>query len=122
MRDFDAHKRSGIDLGMDHYAHRDYRTPEGGIIGLPADQDPDEGWVLIGLTESHKKPDGSWCGGWIGFLNVDDPGRGGDREEYRKNGVKHELVSLDPLTVAPSLACRTCPSHGFIREGRWVQA
>lgn len=33
-----------------------------------------------------------------------------------------ELVSLEPLTLSPSLLCRVCGHHGFIRDGRWVPA
>lgn len=33
-----------------------------------------------------------------------------------------ELHSLDPLTLSPSLLCRACGSHGFVREGKWVPA
>jgi hypothetical protein len=33
-----------------------------------------------------------------------------------------EVVSLVPLTLSPSLLCRTCGHHGFIREGKWVPA
>lgn len=31
-----------------------------------------------------------------------------------------DVVSVKPLTLAPSLVCRACGHHGFIREGRWV--
>ena len=34
----------------------------------------------------------------------------------------HTLLSASPLTISPSLACRGCPSHGFIRDGLWVDA
>lgn len=115
--DFDAHVRSGLDLGNDHYAHREFRTPEGQIVGYPADHGPPEGSVFIGIHEHHKKPDGSWCGGWVGFINVDDP-----VDDYHRQRSKHELVQEDPLTVAPSLQCRICPSHGFIENGRWRNA
>lgn len=30
------------------------------------------------------------------------------------------LHSLDPLHIEPSLLCRACGAHGFIRGGRWV--
>ena len=33
-----------------------------------------------------------------------------------------EVVSWEPLTLAPSLLCRLCGDHGFIRDGRWVPA
>lgn len=32
------------------------------------------------------------------------------------------LVSRDPLTISPSLLCRACGHHGFIRDGKWVPA
>lgn len=34
----------------------------------------------------------------------------------------HQLVSREPLTLSPSLACGACSSHGFIRDGRWINA
>lgn len=33
-----------------------------------------------------------------------------------------DLLSLDPLTLSPSLLCQRCGRHGFIRDGRWVPA
>lgn len=43
---------------------------------------------------------------------------------WTRNGTMketgHELISVDPLTLSPSLACRICTSHGFITQGRWV--
>lgn len=32
------------------------------------------------------------------------------------------VVSWEPLTLWPSLLCRMCGHHGFIRDGRWVPA
>ena len=32
------------------------------------------------------------------------------------------VVKWDPLTLEPSVLCRACGDHGFIREGRWVPA
>lgn len=34
-------------------------------------------------------------------------------------GHRWRLESLDPLTLSPSLLCRICGTHGFIRSGRW---
>jgi len=31
-----------------------------------------------------------------------------------------DVVSLEPLTISPSLLCRVCGHHGFVRNGRWV--
>lgn len=66
----------------------------------------------IGLHVWHwNEARGSWCGGWIGFTNI---------EGHPKNS-KHQLVSEDPLTVAPSLLCSytPCGHHGFIENGAW---
>jgi hypothetical protein len=40
------------------------------------------------------------------------------------SGATWKLVSLNPLTLSPSIACREHPveHHGFIREGKWVKA
>ncbi len=39
---------------------------------------------------------------------------------FRGNGWT--LESKEPLTISASLLCRSCSHHGFIREGKWVQA
>lgn len=74
---------------------------------------------LVGLIEHHPaaSPDYLYCGAyimWTGKLIG-----GGD--------PRHRLVSGGPgdegnLTIEPSLLCRTCGHHGFIRDGRWVAA
>ena len=33
-----------------------------------------------------------------------------------------QVVAWDPLTLSPSVLCRTCGNHGWIREGRWEPA
>ena len=84
--------------GVDHYA--DWETARG------SDR-------RIGLHTWHwDAANGQWCGGWLGFTNV----------EGAPPGSKHELVSEDPLTVSPSLLCPRCQCHGFLREGRWCPA
>jgi hypothetical protein len=30
-----------------------------------------------------------------------------------------DVVQQDPLTLSPSLLCRACGSHGWIRSGKW---
>lgn len=32
------------------------------------------------------------------------------------------LINFDPLTIAPSVLCRSCGDHGFVRDGKWVPA
>ena len=33
-----------------------------------------------------------------------------------------KVECIDPLTLSPSLLCRSCGFHGFIRNGNWVTA
>lgn len=37
-------------------------------------------------------------------------------------GQNHQLISKDPIHIEPSLACRDCSFHGFIRNGQWINA
>lgn len=32
------------------------------------------------------------------------------------------LVNKEPMTVTPSIICLTCQTHGFITNGKWIQA
>lgn len=40
----------------------------------------------------------------------------------RPEGPFWKVESLDPLTLSPSILCRQCGDHGFIRQGKWVGA
>lgn len=31
----------------------------------------------------------------------------------------HQVISVDPLTLIPSLKCRTCGAHGNVTNGKW---
>lgn len=37
-------------------------------------------------------------------------------------GEGHTIISDDPLTVTPSISCPDCGLHGFITDGRWIDA
>ena len=37
-------------------------------------------------------------------------------------GEGWHVDQLEPLTISPSILCYRCRTHGFIREGRWVEA
>lgn len=89
-------------------------APEDGSVFM----DPDhayrfvqafDGDERVGITEWHKTPSGVWCAGFVPFRSY-DPEHGWD------------VLSMDPLTLSPSLLCRLCGSHGFIRDGLWVTA
>lgn len=49
-----------------------------------------------------------------GAIAFDVPGN-----EDIPDSVRWQVESLDPLTLSPSLLCRWCGHHGFIRAGRW---
>lgn len=71
----------------------------------------------IGLVERHRRPDnGRVC---LGSVRLDTPEA---REAYQLPGPFWTVVQWDPLTLEPSLLCRFCGNHGFIRDGRWVPA
>jgi hypothetical protein len=82
---------------------------------------------VIGLIENHPKgpdarPGALHCGGYIAWAG--EPAVPGGAPAWV---AKHQLVAGGPgdeehLTVSPSLQCRHCPSHGFIRDGKWVSA
>jgi hypothetical protein len=66
--------------------------------------------VECGLHETH--PTCGDQGHWVGF-------RGVAGAEGHPSWI---VESRDPLTLSPSIQCRTCGHHGFIRNGRWVPA
>lgn len=68
--------------------------------------------TFFGFNEQHWKKD-HWCGGYVAFET---------HEVWTVSG--HTLHGADPLHVEASLACGVsgCDSHGFIRDGKWVDA
>jgi hypothetical protein len=74
----------------------------------------DDEWVAI--HEWHKEAgDDEYSAGFIAFAERVKP-------DWWAGGPTWELLSEEPLTLSPSLACRNCGHHGFIREGKWVPA
>jgi len=64
---------------------------------------------LHGVACRHSRPDnGAQCEGFASCKPVWEDG--------------WDIVSLEPLTLSPSLLCLVCQHHGFIREGKWVPA
>lgn len=63
-----------------------------------------------GLIESHRLPDGRWCSGSVAFK-----GNGDGFPEWT-------VILEEPLTLTPSILCRSCGSHGWIEGGRWRPA
>ena len=88
-----------LDIGHDH-----------AIVIISYNGDP-----CAGINVYHKKPDGSEC---VGFVSI----RGGTWSKQFESSHSHQawdLVSREPLTLSPSILCRTCGDHGFVENGRW---
>lgn len=65
---------------------------------------------------SHKKKDGTPCAGFLPFT-----GRAWARS-FDNRMPTWEVISESPLTLSPSVQCRICGDHGFVRDGKWVRA
>lgn len=68
-----------------------------------------------GIIERHVCADGDETPGGVLF---DLPGV---REAFPGSPV-WTVESWGPLTISPSVMCRTCGHHGWIRNGRWEPA
>lgn len=73
----------------------------------------------VGLIEWHRTPDGRECSGGFGASVLFD--LPGVREAF-PNSPLWLVASFDPLTLTPSLLCRTCGHHGWITNGEWNPA
>jgi hypothetical protein len=83
--------------------------------------DKDGNWVAIHewhACAARKVPGLYGDGMTAGFVPFDTP----EARAVTTDGPKWSVESWDPLTLSPSLACRSCSHHGFIRNGRWVPA
>lgn len=71
----------------------------------------------IALHDYHDRPDGS--GRCVGFVFFDIP----EARDYMVSKANAwQVESREPLALSPSLLCRRCGDHGFIRDGRWIAA
>lgn len=71
---------------------------------------------VIGLLERHVCAEGQPSPG-IGSVPFNNPaGLAAWPESY----PHWQVSSLDPLTIHPSVLCRTCGLHGWIRNGVWM--
>jgi len=69
---------------------------------------------INGIDYFHQNKEGNECSGWIPFNGSSWGNRFGNKG--------WDVQSLHPLTISPSLLCRACGDHGFIRNGKWVRA
>lgn len=91
--------REALDLGDDHFVQ--FVDYEGEIAGCRIE---------------HKKKDGTPCDGFVPWK-----GRSWDRS-FNGSIAAWDVVSEEPLTLSPSVLCRACGDHGFVRQGKWVRA
>lgn len=107
-----------VDLGHGH----SYRITVGSVGSFP-ELFPEttymdgrgESVTVVGIIESHARPDGELCEGYVSFCRPLRP------SEVEVRRPVWSVESLDPLTISPSVLCG-CGAHGFIRQGRWVPA
>lgn len=89
------------------------------------------GWIDLGHDTSYRRVSDRG-GRWVGIIERhpcgDDMMYGtvpfntwAAREAY-PTGPNWQLLSRDPLTLQPSLACDRCAHHGWIRDGQWQPA
>lgn len=45
-----------------------------------------------------------------------------EHDKIFENQPHWTVNSWEPLDISPSVACGSCGCHGFIREGKWVDA
>lgn len=101
-------------------------------MGKPREETPDQ-WspidvkhvpgsddIYVGIVgdgiEVGKKADNVW------IYHYHMPTEGAHRWSLSACGL-HDVQSVEPLTLFPSLACEDgCPSHGFITNGVWTNA
>lgn len=73
------------------------------------------GGEVCAINDWHLKPDGNWCRGFVDFKGSRWAAQFGANTGW-------DVLQREPLTLSPSLLCRVCGDHGFIRDGRWVKA
>lgn len=102
-----------VDLGHGHVYRLTQWAPDRDLNPQYADTpdiDP------CGAIVYHPRPDGA--GQCASHIYFDLPGI----EAIAADRARWQLHSLEPLHVEPSLLCRACGDHGFIRAGRWEPA
>lgn len=101
-----------FDLGRGH---------RGEFLGWNPDRDLNPQYAGIpdvekyAMTIYHHNTNGDECAGMVTFAG--DVQR---RIEPNRPNV-WQVESWDPLTISPSVLC-SCGDHGFIRQGRWLDA
>lgn len=103
----------GLDLGDNHVLHYFAWAPDRALNPQYEDvPDCDRAGAIV----KHNRPDGTPCvGSAVTFDTAPEPC-------IRDPRAVWHLESWEPLTLSPSLLCRACGDHGFIRQGHWERA
>lgn len=73
----------------------------------------------VGIIEWHLNQAGELCGGFVAFAGFYGMTSHGMSPVERP---VWQVATLEPLTLSPSISCKACGHHGYIRAGRWVPA
>jgi len=101
-----------LDLGDNHLLWFTQWSPDRELNPKYADVPDVNPW---GAIVSHLTPAETLCYSGITFA-------GPVQARIAPKDTTWNVESTEPLTLSPSLLCRLCGDHGFIRAGRWVRA
>lgn len=93
----------------DYSVHSAIPTGPGTWMSFVVDRDEN----TIGIIEWHTCSRGELARCGVYFDN--DAYR-----RFRPDGSRWTVEQEEPLTLSPSILCRTCGHHGYIRNGQWV--
>jgi len=100
-----------IDLGQGHFLKfvgwaPDRTIPKNAEVYKDMPDNP-----RCGADIWHNNKDGIRCEGYIGF-----------DKKINADSATWNVECWEPLTLSPSILCRACGDHGFVRSGKWVSA
>lgn len=109
-------------------------TPSSSETGRRTPRAETPGFTGIDLLGSHTIHDGeplpgmallTYPDGRIAFRHVCDRGDRGVivcAPFLRIDTGEHQVTQRRPFTIAPSILCPDCGTHGFVTDGEWVSA
>jgi hypothetical protein len=112
QNDVRSERKFDLDLGDDHALAFTSWKPDRELNPQYADLPDVE---RVGAIIRHKRPDGGDC--WHGVFFD-----GAVAQRVFDGRTIWTVESWEPLTLSPSLLCRICGDHGYIRQGKWVRA
>lgn len=105
-------KEAELNLGSDHFLWFTSWAPDRELNPQYAHL-PDT--AKAGAIVQHLTPAGEICASGIMFQSE-------VAAEVFKEKSCWKVEQWEPLTLSPSLLCKACGDHGFIRQGKWVVA